>query len=76
MLEEAKVLLQNGMEITEVELYRLKDDMYAGAQVYHDSVSYMKFWMDEYYQLPYEITYVYYDYGTRNNQERFMLLGE
>lgn len=66
-LTEAKVLLQNGIDVTEVQLYRLKNDMYAGAQVYHESASFMKFWVDEYYQLPYEITYVYYDYGTRNN---------
>lgn len=66
-LIEASRKLENGQKVKEIELYRLLDEMYAGQQVYDSNVSYMKFWMDEFYSLPYEIKYVYYDYPGREN---------
>ena len=66
-LKEAGDKLKNGETVNVVELYKMIDESYAGQQVYDINVSYMKFWIDEYYSLPYDVEYVYYDYPTGNN---------
>lgn len=65
-LIETRRLLENGINVDEIQLYRLKNDVYAGAQVYQKE-SYMKWWMDEYYAIPRGVEYVFYDYATRDN---------
>ena len=52
---EAGDKLKNGETVNVVELYKMSDESYAGQQVYDINVSYMKFWIDEYYSLPYDV---------------------
>lgn len=66
-LIEARDKLDNGETVTVVELYKMIDDVYTGQQAYDLNISYMKFWMDAYYSLPFEVEYVYYDYPTKDN---------
>lgn len=67
VLLETRELIRNGIDVSEVRLYKLKDDTYSGGQVYHEQIAYMKQWVDEYYCIPHDIPYVYFDYSTRDN---------
>lgn len=67
-LIEARDRLNAQQEVGQVMLYRLPDLLYAGQQVYYDdNLSWMKYGIDEYYDLPYEIEYIYRDYPTGDN---------
>lgn len=66
-LTEASEQLKCGHDITTVELYKIPQPTYAGQQVYSEKVSFMKFWIDQYYELPYTIEYIYYDYPSKEN---------
>lgn len=66
-LTEASEQLKNGQNIQIVELYKIPQPIFAGPQVYSNEVAYMKFWIDQYYELPYTIEYIYYDYPSKEN---------
>jgi hypothetical protein len=66
-LLEASEKIAAGENVESVQLYKLVDSTYAGQQAYYDNVHYMKFWMDQFYSLPYEIEYVYCDYPSGEN---------
>lgn len=61
-LIEARDKIYENQSVEEVKLYKLVDDLYGGQQVYQENLSYMKIWIDEYYNLPHNITYIYYEY--------------
>ena len=67
MLKETSDQIKAGHEVNSVKLYRLIDDTYAGQQVYHAGISYMQYWIDEFYSLPFKTEFVFYDYPTKDN---------
>lgn len=73
-LTEANRQLEYGYDIQKVELYKIPQPIFAGPQVYNDGVTYMKFWIDQYYELPYTTEYIYYDYPSKENAVSFCLV--
>ena len=63
-LLEAADQIAAGVEVKAVDLYRVKDSQYSGQQPYSNGLSYMLFWYDNYYNLPYKTQYNYGEYPT------------
>lgn len=62
LLEQASDKIEKGMEIDCIYLYKMVNENYCGQQPYDDSISYMLFWYDNYYGIPYDTKYVFYKY--------------
>lgn len=54
--------IRAGESISQIHLYKAKNNEYCGQQPYFDGISYMLFWYDNYYSLPYSIKYVFREY--------------
>lgn len=60
-LIEAKARNAAGDEVTEIDLYKLRDDNYANCMPYHPGHEYIEFWMKNYYELPQNIHFVWHN---------------
>lgn len=52
--------IESGYDIEKVELYKLYDDNYATNMPYQDGFDYIEGWMKNYYELPYEVRFVWH----------------
>ncbi|MDO4266847.1 MAG: DUF6056 family protein [Eubacteriales bacterium] len=64
MLRDASARIRNGEDIREVKLYKLIDPLCSNEMVYDPNVSFMIYWMDEYYDLPADVALDYRDVGS------------
>lgn len=56
--------IESGRTIEEIELHKLYDDRYATNMPYQDGFAYIEVWMKNYYELPYEVRFVWRNAGT------------
>ena len=59
ILREAVGQIRAGMEVTTIELHRLKDDRYGNDMPYNKDKEYIAYWIKDYYDLPQTIELIY-----------------
>lgn len=62
LMETAKNI-ETGYTVAEVELYKLYDDRYATNMPYQEGYDYIEGWTKNYYELPYEMHFVWREAG-------------
>lgn len=52
ILQSTQVVIEQGLEVQKINLYRLVDDQYSGAMPYMQGYYYINLWIKKYYRLP------------------------
>ena len=75
MFQQAAQDIAQGKTVERIYLKKLPEPIYSCDMVYDPGVEFMKFWMCSYYEIPYEVEFIYLDAGEAlsdgigNNQE-------
>ena len=64
---EASDRIKSGEDIDVIEQYKMPYAEFAGQMPYDYGVEFMTYWIDSYYQIPYDKQYIWYDYPSREN---------